>query len=105
MRHEEADHRFDPVATRLLDRVDARDINAILTGYIASADTATAAAAFIDRCGNSVVVMCDPAMGDIDYGLYVEEHTADALARELVPQADILTPNLFEAASCRCENG
>jgi pyridoxine kinase len=36
-------------------------------------------------------------MGDTDTGLCVEEAVADAIAADLVPRADILTPNLFEA--------
>ena len=44
-----------------------------------------------------MVVLCDPVMGDIDYGLYVATEVADALVSHLVHRADILTPNLFEA--------
>jgi len=84
----------------LLDRIAPSDIGAILTGYIGSSGAAAAAARFIDRVRTDhspVLVLCDPVMGDTDIGLYVDEAVADAIAAELVPRADILTPNLFEA--------
>ncbi len=96
---------LDPVLVealldRLLDRIAPTMIGAILTGYIASPGAAAAVASFIDRVRTdhpNVLVLCDPVMGDIDTGLYVEEEVAAVIATELVPRADILTPNLFEA--------
>ena len=85
---------------RLLDRIPPTEIGAIFTGYIASPGAAAAAARFIDRVRTDhghVLILCDPVMGDTDTGLYVEEAVADAIAADLVPRADILTPNLFEA--------
>jgi len=85
---------------RLLDRVPPTAIGAILTGYIASPGGAAAAARFIDRVRTAhadVLVLCDPVMGDADTGLYVDEAVAAAIVTDLVPRADILTPNLFEA--------
>lgn len=84
----------------LLDRIAPAAIGAILTGYIASPGAAASAARFIDRvrtAHSGVLVLCDPVMGDTDTGLYVEEAVADAIATDLAPRADILTPNLFEA--------
>lgn len=91
---------IEDLLARLLDRVAPTDIDAILTGYIGSVGAAHAAARFIDRVRErhpDVVVLCDPVMGDIDYGLYVATEVADALVSYLVHRADILTPNLFEA--------
>lgn len=85
---------------RLLDRVPPTEIGAILTGYNASPGGAAAAARFIDRVRTAhpdILFLCDPVMGDIDTGLYVDEAVAAAIATDLVPRADILTPNLFEA--------
>ena len=84
----------------LLDRVEPKNIDAILTGYIGSAGTATIAAKFIERVREShpdVIVLCDPVMGDADCGLYVTEDVADAIKMDLAGHADILTPNVFEA--------
>jgi len=91
---------IESLLERLLDRIEPGEIDAILTGYIGSAAAAQAAARFIDRVRErhpGVVVLCDPVMGDIDTGLYVDDDVANALAETLVPRADILTPNLFEA--------
>lgn len=85
---------------RLLDRVAATDIDAILTGYIGTAEIASVVAGWIDRvraANPDVVVLCDPVMGDARPGLYVPEPVAAAITHELVPRADVLTPNLFEA--------
>ena len=41
------------------------------------------------------MILIDPVKGD--HGrLYIPEHRARAMAERLVPQADILTPNLYE---------
>ncbi len=43
------------------------------------------------------VVLLDPVIGDYAKGLYVSEETARAIAEWLVPVAQIVTPNRFEA--------
>jgi pyridoxine kinase len=43
------------------------------------------------------VVLVDPVIGDYKKGLYVSEETARAIAELLVPLAQIVTPNRFEA--------
>ncbi len=77
----------------------------ILTGYFASADQVWIAAEAIDRAraqnrdGEGVRplrVIVDPIMGDDDKGLYVSDAVADAIALDLVPRADVVTPNLWE---------
>jgi pyridoxine kinase len=77
--------------------------DAVLTGYFASAEQVAVAAATIDRAraargagGPEPVVLVDPVMGDQDKGLYVREEVAEALARDLVPRADVVAPNLWE---------
>ncbi|MHA1564077.1 MAG: pyridoxal kinase PdxY [Alphaproteobacteria bacterium] len=42
------------------------------------------------------IFCCDPVMGDVDEGLYVNADIPDFVRQELVPAADILTPNIFE---------
>jgi nucleotide-binding universal stress UspA family protein len=91
---------IEALLDRLLDRAPPAGIGAILTGYIASPGAAASAARFIDRVRTAhagVLFLCDPVMGDTDTGLYVDEAVATAITEELVPRADILTPNLFEA--------
>lgn len=43
------------------------------------------------------VVLVDPVIGDYKKGLYVSEETARAIREQLVPLAQIVTPNRFEA--------
>lgn len=79
------------------------DIDAILVGYLPTAGHVHAAAAAIDlirsrRGLNPLTVMCDPVIGDDPKGLYIEEDAAHAIREVLVPRADILTPNRFEAS-------
>jgi pyridoxine kinase len=44
------------------------------------------------------IIIVDPVMGDDAPGLYIKEPVAEALARDLVPLADITAPNLWEFA-------
>ncbi|NEX92997.1 bifunctional hydroxymethylpyrimidine kinase/phosphomethylpyrimidine kinase [Caulobacter sp. 17J65-9] len=78
----------------------------LITGYFASAEQVWIAAEAIDRAreatrdprayGSRLTVIVDPIMGDADKGLYVKEEVAQAIALDLVPRADILTPNVWE---------
>jgi pyridoxine kinase len=77
----------------LLGRLDA-----VLTGYLGDAPTVPVAIAALESARANkadVVFACDPVMGD-DGSLYVSKALAEAIARELVPRADILFPNIFE---------
>jgi pyridoxine kinase len=78
---------------KLLDRVDA-----VLTGYLGDAPTVPVAIAALETARAAkpdVLFACDPVMGD-DGQLYVSKGLAEAIARDLVPRADILFPNIFE---------
>jgi pyridoxine kinase len=77
----------------------------ILTGYFASAEQVWIAAETIDRAKAAdreganrpkLTVIVDPIMGDAETGLYVKEEVAEAIALDLVPRADVITPNLWE---------
>jgi pyridoxine kinase len=77
----------------LLGRLDA-----VLTGYLGDAPIVPMAIAALESARAKkpgVVYACDPVMGD-DGALYVSEALAQSIARELVPRADILFPNIFE---------
>ena len=43
------------------------------------------------------VVLLDPVIGDYQKGLYVSQETARAIREKLLPLAQIITPNRFEA--------
>lgn len=76
-------------------------VDAVITGYFCSSRQITAAAAIIDytrRANPDVLVVVDPVMGDEPDGLYVPDAVAEALIRDLVPRADVITPNAWELA-------
>ncbi|RTL62721.1 MAG: pyridoxal kinase [Hyphomicrobiales bacterium] len=73
-------------------------LDAVMTGYFASAESVAAAADAIVRimAGNPRIhVLVDPIIGDAGR-LYVPESTADAIRDRLLPLADLATPNRFE---------
>lgn len=73
-------------------------LDAVFTGYFASAEAVGAVAAVVARIKAAkpgVRLLVDPIIGD-GGRLYVAEETAAAIRDQLLPQADIATPNLFE---------
>jgi len=76
-------------------------LDAVITGHFSSAEQvaiAVEALARVKRAAPACCVIVDPIMGDADKGLYVREPVAEAIAAELVPDADILAPNAWELA-------
>jgi pyridoxine kinase len=72
------------------------DLDAVMTGYFATAGQVEEVARLLDRI-DVPFLLTDPVMGD--HGrLYVAEEVADAIATHLVPRAACLTPNGFELA-------
>ena len=99
----------DQIAPATLDQiVDALDANgwlptldAVLTGYLPTPGhvaTAKAAVMRVRAANPAAIVVCDPVFGDDPGGLYLEEATAAAIRRHLLPLCDVATPNLFELA-------
>lgn len=85
----------------VLRRIAPADIAAVLTGWMGSAEIVSVAAECIAELKArhpGLVYLCDPVMGDEASGLYVDPACAEAIARELVPLADVLKPNEFELA-------
>lgn len=72
--------------------------NAILTGYLGAPETASLVAevvAEVKAANPKAIYICDPVIGDQGY-MYVKPALADALAKILVPIADVLSPNVYE---------
>ena len=89
--------------TGMLDGIAAAGVfgtlDAVITGYFASADQVAIAARTIDaaRAANpNVRVVVDPIMGDHGKGLYVNAAVADAIAVDLAPRANLVAPNAWE---------
>ncbi len=75
------------------------DIDAVITGYMPSAEHVALAAetvAQVRQANPDLTILCDPILGDSPGGLYVEEDVAGAVRDELLPLAGIATPNRFE---------
>lgn len=72
---------------------------AVLGGYLGRADTGRAlldAVGRVKRANPAATFCLDPVMGDDAEGLYVAPDVAAFVENELIPAADVLTPNLFE---------
>ncbi len=75
------------------------EIDAVLTGYFSRAEQVTTACRALGgiRAANpNVLTVVDPVMGDAGKGLYVNAAVAEAVSEELVPRADLITPNAWE---------
>ncbi len=76
------------------------NVNAVLSGYTASplvGETIANAVQKVRKHNASVIYCCDPVLGDVGRGIYVRDGVADMVKHTLVPIADIITPNHFEA--------
>lgn len=74
------------------------EVRAAMTGYFADAGQVQAAADLIrafKAADPDFLYLCDPVIGDAG-GLYVAEAVASAIRDELLPLADLATPNRFE---------
>lgn len=74
------------------------EIRAILSGYMGEASQARSLARLVRTIKDAnpdVTYLCDPVIGDRG-GLYVKQEVAAAIRDELLPLADIATPNIHE---------
>lgn len=100
-----AGERLSPdLLGRMIETLDANGwlagIDAILTGYLPSADHVAVAVTAIERVKQrspSALYLCDPILGDHPKGLYIAPDAAEAIRDRLVPRADVLKMNRFEA--------
>ncbi len=89
---------------RLLDAMAANGwlagCNAAISGYLGHPDQAAPIAESVRRMReDSGAIYClDPVFGD-DGRAYARPGVAEAMARTLLPLADVVTPNTFELAS------
>jgi len=71
----------------------------IVSGYLGSRANGEALAAFVERARKinpDIVYICDPVMGSSELGVFVPKPVVECLLDQLVPLADLLTPNHFE---------
>lgn len=84
----------------MIDALVANDwfgpIDAVLTGYLPTFDHVALATEVVRNLGVRTVV--DPVIGDDPKGLYLDPAAAEAIKGQLLPLADLVTPNRFELA-------
>lgn len=79
----------------------------IISGYLGSRANGEVVAAFVKRArmlNPDIIYICDPVMGDSNLGVFVADQVVECMLDQLVPLADLLTPNQFEVgliASCQ----
>lgn len=87
----------------VLDGIEARGalarMSALLTGYLGDSQTGKVtleALKRIRRYNPKALYCCDPVMGDVGRGFFVQEGLPEWIRDEAVPNADMITPNQFE---------
>ena len=78
------------------------EVDAVLSGYQGGEDIGVMileAVALVKQRNPAAVYCCDPVLGDEDRGSYVREGIADFMRQQVVPAAQIITPNQFELRS------
>lgn len=76
-------------------------VDAVLTGYQGSpgvAEVVLKTVARIRALKPGVIYCCDPVLGDVDRGMFVLPGVPELMRDQVVPAADIVTPNAFELA-------
>lgn len=71
----------------------------IVSGYLGSRANGAVVADFVKRARRrnpDIIYVCDPVMGDAHLGIFVDDQVVECLCDDLVPLADLLTPNQFE---------
>jgi pyridoxine kinase len=87
----------------VVDGIDARgvlgDCDGVLSGYMGSAAIGEAildAVARVKQANPAALWCCDPVIGDVGRGVYVQDGIPALMRERAVPAADVVTPNQFE---------
>ena len=83
----------------IAQRDDFASCAAVLSGYMGSAAIGEAildAVSRVKKLNADALYACDPVLGDVGKGFFVRPEMPDFMRDQVVPQADIVTPNLFE---------
>jgi len=90
---------IDEVVQGIADRGVLGRCDAVLSGYLGSADighAVTGAVARVRAANPEAVYCCDPVIGDVGRGVFVRPGIEEFLRDVAVPAADVITPNHFE---------
>ncbi len=98
-----SENDFDAVIDDLCHSSWLGEVGAVLSGYLGGSHQVAAVAKLVDAVkakNKKALYMLDPVMGDAPDGregrLYISEDQASAIRDNLLPRADIITPNPFE---------
>jgi pyridoxine kinase len=87
----------------LVEGLDARGVlgrsDAVLSGYLGDPATGAVVADTVQRvraANPEALYCCDPVIGEAGRGVYVRPGIPEAIRDNLVPLADVVTPNPFE---------
>jgi pyridoxine kinase len=75
------------------------EVDAVLSGYQGGEDIGAMileTVALVRRRNPGSIYCCDPVLGDADTGSYVRPGIAEFMRQQIVPAAQIITPNQFE---------
>jgi pyridoxine kinase len=90
---------IDEVVSGIADRGVLGRCDAVLSGYLGSADIGHAVVGTVARvraANPDAVYCCDPVIGDVGRGVFVRPGIEEFLRDVAVPAADVITPNHFE---------
>jgi pyridoxine kinase len=87
----------------VVDGIDLRGVlgecDGVLSGYMGSAAIGEAildAVARVKQANPAAAWCCDPVIGDVGRGVYVQDGIPALMRERAVPAADVVTPNQFE---------
>ncbi len=89
-----AHHRAENLLQGMLERDLLQNCAAIHSGYLGDGEMARIVLAARQALPEAIYC-CDPVMGDGGQ-VYVKDNVVQAIAQDLVPSANIVTPNAFE---------
>lgn len=87
------------VVLGMADRGVLAEVDLVLSGYQGSPEIASVILDAVDRvkrANPAAAYACDPVMGNAESGCFVDPAIPVVLADDVVPQADVITPNQFE---------
>ncbi|MCX7025403.1 MAG: pyridoxal kinase PdxY [Spirochaetes bacterium] len=91
---------IDNVFSGIAERGVLSSCSAVLSGYMGDSSTGDAvlrAVRAVKEANPRALYCCDPVMGDYGRGFFVREGIPEFMRKSAMPQADIITPNQFEA--------
>lgn len=81
------------------DRGVLGQVDAVLSGYQGAAEMGTQVLAAVDlvkQRNPDAIYCCDPVIGDVGRGVYVRPGIPEFMRDQVIPAAQIVTPNHFE---------